>query len=395
MTNRKIIFIIILVTVFGFSSGVIGSLVARVYLFEKLLDIPLFGDIDLSQNPLNRPNVVISGARNVVVEQDIKVQDTLKAVENSFVGIFNAKIDNKFSKQATSSFSTNEWYALKEAAGQGTIITSDGWIVSPFAPKEITNRLPGKQFASSTDIVLKDYVIISRNKKIYAINQIVYDPISSICFYRIIDNDLPVGDFSKLEDINNGQMVVAANWQKQGWLTTIIGHETIDQADIYSSDDYQNVYILEQNPPTVFNGSFLFTLENSLAGIIDYDGLVVPVDNFLTCLNCLLENNILNRPVLGLNYLDVSNYVSDVNSQYEFGALILSNKLGVAVAKGSPAESAGLRANDLILSIDNIELKDGISLNREISKKLPGNEIILMVKRGEAVREFKIVLGEK
>ena len=95
MIKNKITILIAIAVIFGFVSGAVGSLVARIYLFERLLEIPLFGDIDLSKNPLNQPNVVISGARNVVVEQDAKVADTIAAMGNSIVGIYEKKATSK------------------------------------------------------------------------------------------------------------------------------------------------------------------------------------------------------------------------------------------------------------------------------------------------------------
>ena len=72
-SNNKIIYIVIISTIFGLASGVIGSMVSRVYVLEKAFNIPLLGYSYLDSDKTG--NLVIQGARKVVIEQNAKVEE--------------------------------------------------------------------------------------------------------------------------------------------------------------------------------------------------------------------------------------------------------------------------------------------------------------------------------
>ncbi|MEA3449677.1 MAG: S1C family serine protease [Patescibacteria group bacterium] len=393
MIKNKII-IILLIIALGIFSGALGSLFARIYLFESLLEVPLFGDIDFSQNPLERPDVIISGARNVVVTQDTKAYDALSAVESNIVGIYKKKASSSKITKLDTKINLDNWYDIDETLGQGFIITSDGWLVSSFSPLEAINRRARNFASTSVDKIAQNYVIINSNKKVLLVDKIIYDPISQVSFYHIISENLPVKNFINLESARSGQLVLAANLKKQAWLTTMLGHESRIKNKIKSSDFYQNLYILEQAPPESFYGSFLFALDNSLMAIINNQGEVLPIDNFLPCLNCLLDNNFIVRPSLGLSYVDLSNYTKIGLAESKFGALITVGLGKKAIQTGSPADVYGLEIGDIILAVNNVELKDGKNLSAEINNKLPGDELSFFIERGDKNIEIEIILDE-
>jgi len=73
--------------------------------------------------------------------------------------------------------------------------------------------------------------------------------------------------------------------------------------------------------------------------------------------------------------------------------LIMADAKGVAVLKGSPAARAGLRAGDTILSVNSIELKNGNTLNKLISRFSPRDEIDIIYLRNNQRRSVSLVLA--
>ena len=63
------------------------------------------------------------------------------------------------------------------------------------------------------------------------------------------------------------------------------------------------------------------------------------------------------------------------------------------VSKGMPAERAGLRADDEILAIDGHRVEDFQQLVNQVKPK-PGRTVTLQIRRGEAVRDVRVTLGE-
>ncbi len=67
----------------------------------------------------------------------------------------------------------------------------------------------------------------------------------------------------------------------------------------------------------------------------------------------------------------------------------------LAVNTGSPAAKAGLLPNDIIQKFDGEPVDTGYDLERFMRSKRPGNEIALVVKRGNSTVELHVTLGKR
>jgi serine protease Do len=65
------------------------------------------------------------------------------------------------------------------------------------------------------------------------------------------------------------------------------------------------------------------------------------------------------------------------------------------VAKDSPAEKAGLKVDDVVLKFDGKKVEKGDQLVSMVSKKKPGEEVSLEVRRGEETITLKVKLGKR
>ena len=133
--NNGIVWVIILAVVFGLAGGIVGELVARAYIFENTFRIPFFGDLDLSHSGNGGSSIIIRNAKNVVVEQDVKVKETSTAVAQSIVGIFKKKATTTTAlsqqERAVGAVSrlVGDSYSANDLLATGFIITSDGFSV--------------------------------------------------------------------------------------------------------------------------------------------------------------------------------------------------------------------------------------------------------------------------
>jgi serine protease DegS len=64
------------------------------------------------------------------------------------------------------------------------------------------------------------------------------------------------------------------------------------------------------------------------------------------------------------------------------------------VAANGPADVAGLRVNDLLLSINGVALDDGTKALDLIAETRPGSEVILVISRNERLITMTVIVGE-
>ncbi len=74
------------------------------------------------------------------------------------------------------------------------------------------------------------------------------------------------------------------------------------------------------------------------------------------------------------------------------GALIYPNKEGTALTPKSPAEKAGLKKGDIILSVNNTEIDKNNDLARVIQKYLPDEKLNIRYIRGGEENRKEIIL---
>ena len=63
------------------------------------------------------------------------------------------------------------------------------------------------------------------------------------------------------------------------------------------------------------------------------------------------------------------------------------------VTKGSPAEEAGLRPDDVVISVDGRPVQDSADLSRYVASKTPGSTVRLHLLRGGSEKDIEVKLG--
>lgn len=370
-----IIWLIILAAIVGVIAGIAGHLITRAYILGNDYDIPFFGDINLTKDR----NFIISGAKKVVVEQNDKILETISAVSPSLVGIFNKK-ETKAVRPGQ--FNPDNYYRLDQEAGQGLIITSDGWIMTSFFIEEA--RPP---------VVLSDYVVIGKNGKIYAIDGFIKDPITSFSFIHVGGvNDFPIRNFAAGDEIESGEFVMVLNWDNKDLLTYIAGRKNIGPGLDKSSDLFSEELVLSDGLNQDFWMSAIFDLGGNIVGLIDKAGEIRPITHFSSVIESLFRFREIRRPALGVNYIDLS-FLAGENDLYKKGAVIYKSVDGPGVAKDSPAQKAGLKEGDIITSVDGAEVDENNSLTHIIQSYLPGDKVNIAYLRNGEKQEQEVELG--
>ncbi len=382
--KNSLIMVIILSVIFGMSAGIVGGLIAKVYILEGKYNLPFFGEIDLSNGYYRGSNIIIRDAKKVVVEQNDKVVETINSVRGSLVGIYRenpAAEPGLKAKDQSDKFILKNYYKIGQEAAQGLIITSDGWVITNFLPDSM------------------DYVIITQDKKVYSIDKIMSDTLTSFNFLHVVAKDLPVRKFAEENEINNGQIVLAVNWSGESLIDSIVNTEENLDSFLFFSDLFSDKVKLANDLSEKFSDSFLFNLSGDIVGLSDNRGEVEVITHFSGAINSLLKNKTIMRPSLGVNYIDLSKLVNAMpntvdQDKFEQGALIYKNTNGISVVKYSSAEKAGLKDGDIIISIDGIEINKNNNLTNIVQRYIAGENINIVYLRDGEEKDVDIKLGE-
>ena len=120
-------------------------------------------------------------------------------------------------------------------------------------------------------------------------------------------------------------------------------------------------------------------------------GFAIPINDAIKVAQDLLENGyVTGRPYMGITYLAVN----DAQTAAQLGV----NAYGiyvVDVVSGGPADKAGLKAGDRIVSIDNTEVAQKTDLGTLMQEHSAGDTLSITVARDGQMQTVSLTLGEK
>ncbi|MBU1663597.1 PDZ domain-containing protein, partial [Patescibacteria group bacterium] len=362
-------FLIIIILILSMGGGVFGEIIAGSYFVDNFSS---FSNFDFSQGKFRDRGIVISNAKNIIVQQDVKIEETINSVSVSLVGIYKKQ---KLVKSGNI-FSSDNFYKISDAIGQGFIITSDGWIVTTL----------------ELDKLYTNYVVIAQDKKIYQIDKAVSDASTGFNFIHVAARDLPVKKFVESQNIKKGNLIISVNWLGLSWISSVLGFKE-NGGFVKPSDNFSTKLILNNDVPEEFRGSVIFNLAGDALGLIDEKGEIEPMAHLKTVIDSLFKNKIIIRPSLGVNYINLTSFVAvdEQNNYWQKGVVIYKDVKNIAVKKNSPADKAGLKEGDIIIAVDNINLDKVNDLADIVQSYAVGDKINLLIMRDGAEKDVEVL----
>ncbi|HNX13660.1 MAG TPA: trypsin-like peptidase domain-containing protein [Oscillospiraceae bacterium] len=258
-----------------------------------------------------------------------------------------------------------------EGSGSGVILTSDGYIVTNNHVVSGGNKITvflkdGRSFTAS--LVGKSTSDDVALLKIDA---------TGLTAARIGDSStLRVGDYTIVIGNPLGEL--------QGTVTTGIISALEREIDL----DGTTFTVLQTdaavNPGN--SGGGMFDSNGELIGIViaktsetgvEGLGFVLPINAVAPVIKELKENGyVTGRPYIGLTSVDINSYLSARMNNVEYMGVYVQS-----VDSGSPAESAGLRAIDLIQKIDGVKITEASQVTSIIQGKKIGDKVVFEIYR--------------
>jgi len=272
--------------------------------------------------------------------------------------------------------------------GSGFIVSNDGMIVT-------NNHVVVDESAK--------YSIVLNNGTIYTVDVLARDPQLDVAVLKInqpIKDSLTFVTFGDSSSLKLGQTVVAignalAEFQNSVSVGVVSGlARTIVANDDFGKSEQLNQVIQTDaaiNPGN--SGGPLLNLKGEVIGVnvatsrgAENIGFALPAAVVKQTVDSVRQYGEIVRPYIGVRYVNITPHLVKTNNlSVDYGALVLrgQNPDELAVIPGSPADKAGIKENDIILSIDGEELKNN-DLSTILRTKSVGQEITLKLQsKGE------------
>ncbi len=358
-----------------------------VALFFLILGIYLYGtyqNIDISGTNYKAEKVQSTESLQAVekIEENSKnITDILEETTKKVVGI------SKLKETGNTILSKNTESEL--GLGTGFIVTSDGYIVS-------NEHVTGEKFS-------KCYVTLENGNN-YDGTVVWGDKDLDLSIIKIKGKDLPFVNLGNSSNIKIGETVYAIGnpigfefrrtvtsgiisaknrtikleeAEKQSYMTNLIQTDaTINPGNSGGPLIYPNGEIIGINTVKI----------TSAEGI----GFAIPINIIKPIIESFKQTGSFEEANIGIYAYDkeVIPYLNkEISSNFNKGIYVAQ------ITKDGSADNTELKEEDIITSIDSIELNTMNDLREYIYTKKPGDEVTLQITRGKIKKEIKLVLG--
>ncbi len=270
-------------------------------------------------------------------------------------------------------------------AGSGVILSEDGYIVTN------NHVIDG---GGSIEVVLN-------NKKSYKGTIIGTDPNFDIALIKIDAKEkLPFVSYGNSDEIKVGEWVLAVGNPFNLTSTVTAGIVSAKARNIRLINGSSPVEAFIQTDAAVNpgnSGGALVNTRGELVGINtaiasqtgNYEGysFAVPVNIVKKVVDDLHKYGKVQRGYLGIQISEVDSKKAEEND--------LKEVKGVFVEKsneGSAAMDAGLKKGDVILKVDNIEINSVSELQEQISRRKPGDKVVITYLRDNVIKTTDVIL---
>ncbi len=280
--------------------------------------------------------------------------------------------------------------ANPQALGSGVIIDPDGHIVTN------SHVVAG---GSTFQVIFSD----GRKESAQLVGR---DPISDIAVLKVTGSVPAVATFGDSAQLQPGEEVVAIG-SALGDFRNTVTHGIVSGLDRTLNDpNGPGLTGLIQTDAPINHGNSggpLLNLNGQVIGlntaVVTSDvtgdvaqglGFAIPSNTVKQIADELIKNGTVDYPFLGVTYQELNPQIA---SYYGLG--ITQGALIQAVQSGSPADTAGLRANDVVTAIDGTQLDDQHGLAGLLMSRHVGDKMSLTVMRDGKPLTIAATLGRR
>lgn len=311
-----------------------------------------------------------------------------------------ASVANSVSKSVVSIITSTTQKSLTSsessatAAGTGFILSSDGYIAT------------NKHVVSGAN---KIGVLLDDGTAFEDVELIGTDPLNDFAIIKIKDaKDLTPIKLGDSKTISAGQQVIAIGnalgaYQNSVTSGIISGKGRSLTATDSSRTQIETLSDMIQTDAAINGGNSGGPLLNAAGEVIGINtayasqgnnvGFAIPISSVKGIINNVLKGQGFERAVIGVRYINLTPTIAkqkklDINH----GALISSSKGNNAIIPGSAGDKAGLKENDVITSVNGVEIGVSGSLSSLIGEYSVGDTVTLTIIRNGKTENLELIL---
>ncbi len=271
---------------------------------------------------------------------------------------------------------------IQRSLGSGVIVTKDGYI--------ITNN----HVVDGADEV---HVTLPGSTKEYSAKIVGTDPKTDVAVIKIEGENFPAVTMGDSDTLKTGDLVFAignpfgvGESVSQGIISAlgkdsmgINQYENFIQTDAAINPGNSGGALVDSRGVLIGINSAILTRSGANNGI----GFAIPVNMVKRVALQLIEHGKVEYGYLGVSISDLDANLRKVYEHKE-GAVVLN------VDKDTPANKAGIRRGDLIIKVNDKEIKDASDLKNVIGSIPPGKEVTISFERNRKVKTVKVKLAK-
>lgn len=268
--------------------------------------------------------------------------------------------------------------------GSGVIISDDGYIVT-------NNHVIDNM--DEIEVVLND-------KRSFVAQVIGTDPSTDLALLKIEEDDLPFLTYGDSDYLKLGQWVLAVGNPYNLTSTVTAGIVSAKARNINILPEQFAIESFIQTDAAVNpgnSGGALVNVNGELVGINaaiasrtgSYSGnsFAIPVSIVRKVVSDLMEYGVVQRAILGVTIQDITQELADEYNISELEGVYING-----LREDGAAKKAGLKAGDIILSVNNIPVNNVSELQEQISKYRPNDQVHVVIKRDNKKKPFDVTL---
>ncbi len=268
--------------------------------------------------------------------------------------------------------------------GSGVIVSSEGYILT-------NNHVI--ESADEIEIALAD------GRKVKG-KLVGTDPETDLAVLKVALNNLPSITLAKLDNTKVGDVVLAIGNPFGVGQTVTMGIVSALGRNHLGINTFENFIQTDAAINPGNSGGALIDTEGHLLGINTaiYSrsggslgiGFAIPVTTVKTVMESIIKNGQVVRGWIGVEPQDITPELAE-----SFGLQKASGTIIAGVLRGGPADKAGIKPGDILLSVGDKPVSDTVSMLNLVAQLTPGEKIALTVMRKANKTELSVVVGKR